>query len=678
MRDRFLVSTMTAMLELSCPFSLGGRTISREQPKRGRKRTLESITTTSYREVQRVQKERSTPDVADLGAQKWFSLQTCAIGQKEAAGRKAQAEGACFPAVTLLAEACKRQKEELGKARAVWEKRAGRRLGADGRDDELLSCLRLESRSKDCEQLPASEPIDRLTLFEQALASWTKGWGTTPVLHSLFPGAWPGILIVEVDPDNQRPNELLAKHPYPWGYAGWVSSGARMLELRRYCDLRESPVLAILEAGITPTGRYVSGETLMWPEPKTLGEKPSAPTTRMARLTLLQPSSPTTLQQTLPIACSTVPGWLLAWPRLFRDSGPTPSGVRPRRELLLEMAKALRSSPQGQWWWPMEEGALGQAYHTWLMSTILGKRLDDYMAPRERAHFGSVMYWQRGVLLASILHCRETVATEIKNMWLPEISTEMSERLYQHARDRPMDAPKVAEHHGWQGAPQKQVNLGSVTDPITGEDVPFIPRRSHVGHQHVTPQRLRDLLVTYFASYQNKTDSRGRLPVRSDRAWELLITEGTCCCHDCQTDADVTRRKGMVLLGGQLLCPPCHRKWESHVRKEMGFIHSHRCPRDTDGKCLHCTMEGVSARSKLRHLLVRGQLRDLNYQLFSHLPQNIQGQVTNIFYREARNLHRGQDHAFLISVPVVLHAKILSLISWHYKNFTAKLITGPT
>ncbi len=110
-----------------------------------------------------------------------------------------------------------------------------------------------------------------------------------------------------------------------------------------------------------------------------------------------------------------------------------------------------------------------------------------------------------------------------------------------------------------------------------------------------------------------------------------------------------TLSKGMVLLGGQLLCPPCHPKWETHVRREMGFIHNHRCPRDADGRCLHCTMEDVSARSKLRHLLVRGQLRDLIHQLFSHLPQNTQGQVANVFYREARDLHRGQDHAFLIT-----------------------------
>ena len=60
---------------------------------------------------------------------------------------------------------------------------------------------------------------------------------------------------------------------------------------------------------------------------KALGEKPSAPTKRRARLILLQPSLLTTLQQTLPIACSTVPGWLLSWPRLFRDSDPAPSGA---------------------------------------------------------------------------------------------------------------------------------------------------------------------------------------------------------------------------------------------------------------------------------------------------------------------------------------------------------------
>ena len=82
---------------------------------------------------------------------------------------------------------------------------------------------------------------------------------------------------------------------------------------------------------------------------------------------------------------------------------------------MLDMAKALLTCPKGQWWWPKEEGALGQAYHTGLVSTAQGQRFVDNMPPKARAHFGSVAYWQRGVLLASVLHCRETVATEIKN-----------------------------------------------------------------------------------------------------------------------------------------------------------------------------------------------------------------------------------------------------------------------
>jgi hypothetical protein len=145
-------------------------------------------------------------------------------------------------------------------ARTVWEQRTGRRLGADGRDDELFSCLRLESRGTDDEKLLENDPIDRLTLFEQALESWTRCWGASPVLHSLFqvPDAWQGTLIVEVDPTNPEPNAFLARHPHSWGYAGWVLSAERTVELRRYCDLRKSPVLGILAAEIRIPGRHMS------------------------------------------------------------------------------------------------------------------------------------------------------------------------------------------------------------------------------------------------------------------------------------------------------------------------------------------------------------------------------------------------------------------------------------
>ena len=215
-------------------------------------------------------------------------------------------------------------------------------------------------------------------------------------------------------------------------------------------------MLGILAAEIRIPGRHMSGEVMLWPKPRAMGERPTAPTMRAARLVLFQPCLQTERQQGLPIACSTVPGWLMAWPRLLRDSELPPAGSRSRRELLLDMAKALISCPKGQWWWPKEEGALGQAYQAGRIPTVQGQRFVDAMPSKARAHFCSVTYWQRGVFLASILHCRETVATEIKNLWLPEVSTELGQRLYQHARDPPKHALPVDDHHGWQGAPQRR------------------------------------------------------------------------------------------------------------------------------------------------------------------------------------------------------------------------------
>ena len=71
---------------------------------------------------------------------------------------------------------------------------------------------------------------------------------------------------------------------------------------------------------------------------------------------------------------------------------------------------------------------------------------------------------------------------------------------------------------------------------------------------------------------------------------------------------------------------------------------------------------------------MRDQIRDLVHALFSHLPCNTQGHVANILYRQARSLHRGQDHALMISVPAVIHFKLLSLIAWHHYDSTVRLI----
>jgi hypothetical protein len=149
-----------------------------------------------------------------------------------------------------------------------------------------------------------------------------------------------------------------------WGYAGWVTSERRVHELRRYCDLRGFPVIFLLAEGVQISGRHVTGPVLGWPEPKVPGAAPRAPSTAKARLTLLQPNPSATTSETALSAGDTVPEW--SWPRLFRDcsTGPQRVGIQSRTALLKDMAVALWSCSRGQWWWPTEEGAMGQARHT--------------------------------------------------------------------------------------------------------------------------------------------------------------------------------------------------------------------------------------------------------------------------------------------------------------------------
>jgi hypothetical protein len=149
------------------------------------------------------------------------------------------------------------------------------------------------------------------------------------------------------------------------------------------------------------------------------------------------------------------------------------------------------------------------------------------------------------------MQCREAMATVIpsRDLDLPTISPTVGARLYQHARTKLRDSRADEDHHGWEGAAPHLVGLATVTDPVSGTEVPFVP---------------------------------------------------------------------MVLMNGAVLCRVCHRRWEHHVRKEMGFHHTSKCPRDVDGRCLSCTTTDAKSRPKLRSLLIRDQIRDLTHALFSH------------------------------------------------------------
>jgi hypothetical protein len=133
---------------------------------------------------------------------------------------------------------------------------------------------------------------------------------------------------------------------------------------------------------------------------------------------------------------------------------------------------------------------------------------------------------------------------------------------------------------GWEGSASQQVNLATVTDPVTGEEVPFIPRRQQTGHQHATPQRFRELLRSCFTSFVNAPGQSEPTIQLAAQPWHALVATGACGGHNCSTDGATIRETGMVLMNGSVLCRRCHRKWEPHVRKELGFHRTPKCLRD--------------------------------------------------------------------------------------------------
>ena len=673
-RERYLVSTMTAILELRCPLNFSVPAKKVPKPPRERKRVTGSLHPVPFTEVQRIQREKNTPDVAMLGASKWFARMACALQQKKATIRQASSAGETFPAVTLLRKAYQMQETELKEARETWESRTGCKSRMDGIDDEIAFCPRLESRSSDLTQLPEIALLGKLTMFEQALLSWSI-FGDSPVgLYSADSTAWAGISPLEGSTDGPTVSTV-PDHMAPIVYGGWIRSSSHLASLRRTCDRRRMSLLVILPTDIQAFDQHMSGPICWWPE-RVEGEggprKPES--VNRGRLTVWHhiPASQTADRHL------SIPDFLSAWPLLFRDHPSIENGLTEeeflRPSVLVALARMLRSGPKGSWWWPEEEGALGQALHTGLWTNGHGNSVAESMPRKEGAQLYATAYWNRSVLLASVMHCREVVATKIHALDLPTISPVLSKRLYQHANVKPNKASPEADHHGWEGSALRTVNLATVTDPVTGEEIPFVPRRQQSGHQHVTPQRFRDLLLSYFTTFAT-TSGHKDPPVELEvQPWHSLVATGACCGPHCSADFVEIRDSGMVLMNGLVLCRVCHRKWEHHVRKEMGFHRASKCPRDVDGKCLSCITTDAKSRPNLRSLLVRDQIRDLVHALFSHLPCNTQGHVANILYRQARSLHRGQDHALMISVPAVIHFKLLSLIAWHHYDSTVRLI----
>ena len=673
-RERFLVSTMTAILELHCPLNFSAPTKKDPVAKRGRKRAAGTLKPIPFQEIQKVQKERSTPDVATLGATRWFATQACAIQQKQATISCTKSEGRAFPALTLLKKACQLQQDELKEARSVWENRTGGKSRNDGIEDDLAFCFRLESRSSNLDHLPETPLLHKLTMFEQALFTWASNKEDPIRLFSAAPGAWAGIPTLESAPVT-LPRTTSTGLITPMLYGGWFWSVAQIQSLQRESNKRGWTLLGIVPVDLRPSDSFLEGPEGWWPEPPS-GEGGSRTPEKqsMGRLVIWHHSLN---KEPIP-QHPTIPDWLSLWPRLFRDHPALVEepqvGEAYRGTLLVDMAHTLRSGPKGQWWWPEGEGAMGQALHTGLWSNEHGNSISISMPRKEGAQLYATSYWNRGVLLASTMQCREALATAIRDLDLPTISPVISARLYQHACNKPNNSRVEGDHHGWEGEASHLVGMTTVTDPVSGAAVPFIPCRRHPGHEHATPQRFRDLLQLLLTSFFDAPGQKQTAAHLDVQPWHSLVTTGACSGRHCSRNEIGIPESGMVLMNGAVLCRGCHRKWEHHVRKELGFHRSPKCPRDVDGRCLSCTSMDAKSRPKLRSLLIRDQIRDLTHALFSHLATNTQGYVANILFRQVRTLHRGHDHLLMISVPAVIHLKVLGLLAWHYYDKTVRFI----
>jgi hypothetical protein len=135
---------------------------------------------------------------------------------------------------------------------------------------------------------------------------------------------------------------------------------------------------------------------------------------------------------------------------------------------------------------------------------------------------------------------------------------------------------------------------------------------------------------------------------------------------------------GFVLPTGHLLCPSCFTDWEAALLDQLNITASQpsRCFKDAKGTCSGCTLATAPSRTRLRHLLVRGHLRDLCYHFLHHLPQNTMNQVVCILQRELCDLRSTLDRKYMLGVPSRIYTSVLGWMAWNYSALLSQPITS--
>jgi len=369
-----------------------------------------------------------------------------------------------------------------------------------------------------------------------------------------------------------------------------------------------------------------------------------------------------------------LPDWLCLWPMLF-DDYPLPADYvkwnTDRSTLQLHLAQELCTRPTPPWWRGQCMGVIGQVSAAGIWTKELGSQLRSAMPSRHAAQLYSSHYWHSGVLASSTLSCRAAVAAAIVALNPPCLS-EMDRKSLEQLAYSPQPSARPPPHHRRLHNPvPNRVGLATVIDPSTGQQVVYTPPRKH--HQLGSATTMYKLLLKSSANWITDKSDVGEHP---DSAWTHWRQKTCCSSSSCPNPVADVQMTGFVLPTGHLLCLSCFKDWEATLLAQLNITRAQPCPRDAKGTCTGCTLATAPSRTKIRHLLIRGHLRDLCYHFLNHLPVEVSNQMVCILQRELCDLHSTLDRKFLLGIPARIYYSVLGWLGWHYKSILSQPITS--
>jgi hypothetical protein len=230
------------------------------------------------------------------------------------------------------------------------------------------------------------------------------------------------------------------------------------------------------------------------------------------------------------------------------------------------------------------------------------------MPARHAAQLHTSHFWHSGVLASSALSCRAATAAAIIALHPACLSRSTADRacLQRLASSPPKTTRSVPLLQGLRDLTPNRINLATVTDPSTGQQVVYAPPKKH--HQLGSAKTMYQLLHRSAISWCDDNCNVGNQP---DSAWSHWRQKNCCSatlCPNASADDNV-HRTGFVLPTGHLLCLSCFTDWETEILTRLNITSSQPCFKDAKGTCSGCTLATAPSRTRLRHLLVRGHLR---------------------------------------------------------------------